>query len=222
MLHNVVAANPVDFAKQKALEALAAPNPCSLSISPILHPQAGVPNPVSRTFWSATANALYLTRRSGGDLFGATPDHSEKLAVGNDVVDHGRRGPIGCAADNVAGLKLWQAADQATQADRPSAPAAFHIIGWFPTNTSPEAWRDLLLAFLDREIVANGMIADWAIHSLPGDAGAWIKPPHFHAILTHRFWKAGRRTGEPNHAWLGSAKQRQKMEDAWHAAASPE
>lgn len=114
-------------------------------------------------------------------------------------------------------MALWEAADGAGQVDRPSAPVAFHVIGWLPTSATRERWRDLTLEFLDREVVANGMVADWAVHALANADGRWIKKPHLHAILTHRFWKPGRRTGEPNGAWLGSTKQRQKMADAWAA-----
>lgn len=200
-----------------ALAGLDAGHTTQLLITPIIHPRNGVPNPASRTFWSATANVLYIVRQPGRDLFGVTPDLSDKLAQGNDLVDHGRRGPIGCDGDAIAGLALWEAADQRTQVDRPSAPVAYHIIGWLPTNATRESWRDLTLAFLDREVTANGMIADWAIHSLADADGRWIKRPHLHAVVTHRFWKTGRRTGEPNGAWLGTAKRQQKMRDAWES-----
>lgn len=195
--------------------ALGDPNP--LAITPILHPRDGAPHPASRTFWSATANALYIVRQRGRDVFGQTPDLAEKLRDGDDLVDHGRRGPIGCDTDAVAGLALWQAADEATRADRPSEPVAYHVIGWLPTNGTREAWRDLALTFLDREVLANGMIADWAIHALADGEGRWIKRPHLHAILTHRFWRPGRRTGEPNVAWLGTPKHRQRMMAGWTA-----
>lgn len=198
-----------------ALSQLASDDVAPLAITPVLHPRDGVPHPGSRTFWSATANALYIVRQRGSDIFGLTPDLADKLRQGSDLVDHGRRGPIGCDADAIAGLALWQAADEAAQADRPSEPVAHHIIGWLPTNGTREAWRDLTLTFLDREVLANGMVADWAIHALADGEGCWIKRPHFHAILTHRFWKPGRRTGEPNVAWLGTPKHRQRMMNGW-------
>lgn len=186
-----------------------------LTVSPIIHPRDGVPDPRSRTFWSAMANALYIVRQRGTDVFGPTPDLADKLALGNDLVDHGRRGPIGCDSDALRGTALWEAADRAAQTDRPSAPVAYHVIGWLPTNKTREAWRELALEFLDREVALNGMVADWAIHSLADKDGHWIKKPHLHAILTHRFWKPGRRPGEPNPGWLGTAKHRQKLVDGW-------
>lgn len=186
-----------------------------LAITPVIHPRDGVPDPASRTFWSATANALYIVRRRGADLFGQTPDFTDRLIAGNDLVDHGRRGPIGCEADAIAGFALWEAADRAAQIDRPGTPVAYHIIGWLPTNATQAAWRELTLQFLDREVVQNGMIADWALHALTDEAGRWVRRPHLHAVVTHRFWRPGRRTGEPNVAWLGTAKQRQKMIDGW-------
>jgi hypothetical protein len=202
--------------KELALASLTDPA-CPLAITPVIHPKDGVPDPKSRTFWTATANVLYILRHRGVDLFGPTPDLSDKLAQGNDLVDHGRRGPIGCDGDALAGLALWEAADKAAQADRPSAPVAFHVIGWLPTDGTRERWRELTLEFLDREVVTNGMVADWAIHALADADGRWVKKPHLHVVLTHRFWRSGRRTGEPNGAWLGSARQRSKMVDAWEA-----
>lgn len=199
-----------------AIASLLDPTP-ALTITPILHPQDGVPDPRSRTFWSAVANVLYIQRQRGADLFGPTPDLSAKLAQGNDLVAHGRRGPIGCDADTLAGLALWDAADRATQADRPSTPVAHHLIGWLPTDATRDTWRDLTLQFLDVAVVANGMVAEWAIHALADDGGRWIKRPHLHAIVTHRFWRPGTRVGQPNAAWLGTPRHRQRMMDVWEA-----
>ncbi len=74
--------------------------------------------------------------------------------------------------------------------------------------------QDLTLDFLDRAVVANGMIAEWAIHALADSEGRWIKRPHLHAILTHRFWRPGTRLGQPNAAWLGTPRHRQRLVDA--------
>ena len=198
-----------------ALSSLASGDAGGLSITPVIHPKDGVSDPRSRTFWSAVANVNYIVRTQGTDLFGPTPDLTEKLANGNDLIDHGRRGPIGCDGDTVRGLAIWDAADRAAQHDRPSTPVAHHLIGWLPTGGTREHWRELTLEFLDREIAGGGMVADWAIHALSDPKGGWIKKPHLHVITTHRFWKAGRRTGEPNAAWLGSTKHKQKVVDAW-------
>ena len=198
----------------RALTSVAAAHH-GLQITPVIHPRDGVRDPRSRTFWSATANALYIIRQQGNDLFGPTPDLTDKLAQGDDLVDHGRRGPIGCDGDAVRGLALWEAADRAAQHDRPSAPVAHHLIGWLPANVAHERWREISLEFLDRELVANGMACDWAIHALAGKEGGWLKKPHLHIVAAHRFWKAGRRTGEPNLAWLGTPKWRQKAIDTW-------
>lgn len=186
-----------------------------LAITPVLHPRDGVADPRSRTFWSAVANACYIRRQDGVDLFGDTPDITDKLAQGSDLLVCGRRGPIGCDADGIQGLGLWHAADQAALSDRPGAPVAHHVIGWLPTNVTRAAWEDLTLEFLDRAVVANGMVADWAIHALADDGGRWLKRPHLHAVLTHRFWRPGTRLGQPNAAWLGTPRHRQRMSDAW-------
>jgi len=110
-----------------------------MTISLILHPRDGTPDPRSRTFWSATTNALYIIRAQGTDLFGPTPRLSSKLPQGNDLIDHGRCNPIGSEVDALAGLALWAAADRATQTDSPSTPVANYVIGWLPTNLNREA-----------------------------------------------------------------------------------
>lgn len=173
-----------------------------------------------RTFWTATANALYIVRRNGEDVFGPTPDFAAKLADCPDLVAHGRRGPIGCDAPNIDGLGLWQAADAAALVDRPSQPVAFHAIGWLPTASDEAGWIELILQFLDEQIVTNGMIADWAIHARPDDNGGGIKKPHMHAVITSRFWK-GPRVGQPQAAWFATAKRRNAAGDAWTALMPP-
>ena len=208
-------------ARALGLAGLLADPASSMTITPVIHPQNGVRDPKCLSYSSAVANALYIVRRNGCDLFGPLPDFTTKLADGNDVVASGRRGPIGCDADAVAGLKLWQAADEAARTDRPSAPVAFHAIGWLPTNATREAWLDTTLSFLDHQVVANGMVADWAIHALADPDGRWLRKPHLHAVLTHRFWRAGRRTGEPNPGSLGSTRMQQKMVAAWALATTP-
>lgn len=58
------------------------------------------------------------------------------------------------------------------------------------------------------------MVAEWALHALADEDGRWIKRPHLHVILTHRFWRACTRVGQPNAAWLGTPRHRQRMMDA--------
>lgn len=204
-------------ARDLALASLGADPLSPMTITPVIHPRDGLRDPACRSYASAVANALYIVRRNGCDLFGPLPDFTAKLADGDDVFASGRRGPIGCDADAVAGLRLWQAADEAARTDRPSAPVAFHAIGWLPLNVAREEWLDLTLSFLDQQVVAAGMVSDWAIHSLAGEGGRWLRKPHLHVVTTHRFWRPGRRTGEPNPGSLGTARQRQKMMDAWTA-----
>lgn len=201
--------------KELAITSLAREPLPALAISPVIHPRDGIADPNSRTFWSATANALYIRREEGTDLFGPTPSLAAKLAQGNDLVECGRRGPIGCDAPTIEGFRLWEAADQAGVADRPSVPVAHHLIGFMPFEREPADWREMIHTFLDTQIVPQGMIADWALHVLPYGKGGWIKKPHFHAIVTSRFWKAGRRPGEPNEPWLISAGSRSRAIAAW-------
>ena len=208
---------PTSPAKLAAITAFADAQPQRLfDISPVIHPQSGIPSEQSRTFWSATANALYIVRENGEDLFGATPDFAAKLSECPDLVDHGRRGPIGCDSETLAGLELWRAADAAALVDRPSASVALHMIGWLPTEMDERGWRELILEFLDTQIVANGMIADWALHALADGEGGWIKKPHMHAIITARFWK-GPRFGQPQPAWFPTVKRRNALCAAWTA-----
>ncbi|MGI4733026.1 MAG: MobA/MobL family protein [Janthinobacterium lividum] len=204
--------SPADLAAIRALSSTLPPNP--FDITPVIHLQQGQPSDRSRTFWSAVANALYIVRQDGEDVYGPTPRFSEKLASCPDLIDSGRRGPIGCDADNLAGLQLWRAADQAALTDRPSAPVAFHAVGWLPTNMTQHGWRELILQYLDEQIVSAGMVADWALHALAAESGGWIKKPHFHAVITSRFWK-GPRMGQPQPAWFQTAKHRAATGDAW-------
>ncbi len=60
--------------KELMLASLTGEQTSPLAITPVIHPKDGVPDPACRTFWSATANALYIVRQSGTDLFGPTPD----------------------------------------------------------------------------------------------------------------------------------------------------
>lgn len=210
-------ATSLHSAKLASIAALADTRPQKpFDITPVIHPQNGFHPEASRTFWSATANALYIVRQNGEDVFGATPDFAGKLAECPDLVAHGRRGPIGCDVDAIAGLELWRAADKAAAVDRPSAPVAFHAIGWLPTAMGEEGWREWILQFLDDQIVANGMIADWALHALGDGEGGWVKKPHMHAVITSRFWK-GPRIGQPQPAWFSTAKRRSMVGEVWAA-----
>ena len=214
MMHAPILTHSATLAAISASAATTQQQP--FDITPILHPQAGVPSDKTKTFWSATANALYIVRENGTDLFGPTPDFAAKLAACPDLVDHGRRGPIGCDADPIAGLDLWRRADDAAIIDRPSAPVAFHAIGWLPTAMDVAGWRELILTFLDEQLVANGMVADWALHALDDGQGGWIKKPHMHAVITGRFWR-GPRLGQPQAAWLSTTKRRNALGNAWVA-----
>lgn len=196
-----------------ALDGITAQTP--FAVTPVIHPQHGLPSPDSKTFWSATANALYIVRQDGEDLFGSTPGFANKLVACPDLVAHGRRGPIGCDAAAIAGTALWQAADEAAIRDRPSAPVAWHGVGWLPMTTDETGWHELVLEFLDAHVVAGGMVADWAIHALADGNGGWIKKPHFHTVLTSRFWKDGPRKGQPQPAWLTTVKRQKALADAW-------
>lgn len=207
-----IQASPADLARQEALAAIQPKSP--FEMTPVIHPQSGIPDPKAKTFWSAVANALYIVRQDGEDVFG-TLAFSGKLAQCPDLVDHGRRGPIGCDGDGLGGLDLWHAADRAAQIDRPSQPVAFHAIGWLPENGNAASWKEQVLEFLDTQVVANGMVADWAIHALADGQGGWVKRPHAHFVITARFWRRDRRQGQPQAAWFPSAKRRSAVGEIW-------
>ena len=213
MIHTAI---PFSHAKPISLEALAGDGQqqTPFTITPVIHPQHGLHPDASRTFWSATANAHYIVRQNGQDLFGPTPDFAAKLVDCPDLVAHGRRGPTDCDVQGNIGMDLWRAADAAALIDRPSAPVAFHSIGWLPPTMGEAGWRELILQFLDEQMLAKGMIADWAIHALTDREGEWIKKPHVHFITTGRFWK-GPRIGQPQLTWFSTVKQRKSAIDAW-------
>ncbi len=67
------------------------------------------------------------------------------------------------------------------------------------------AARKFTLEFLDREVVANGLMADLLAHALADLDGRWLKKPHVHVILRRQFSeirqayrRAGRRVA-PQH-----------------------
>ena len=173
MKHVVITPSEAKFIADEAFSSCRPQN--LFDITPVIHLRDGVRDDRSETFWSATANALYIVRQDGVDIFGPTPEFNAKLLNCPDLVANGRRGPKGCDAQEFAGLELWRAADRATLQDRPSMPAAYHAIGWLPTDVGQEAWREIILQFLDEQIVANGMVADWALHALADGSGGWIK-----------------------------------------------
>lgn len=188
----------------------------SLAIVKVLRDPKPLPSgePSVKTFRTAVANALYIVRKDGADPFGPTPGFVRKAG---DLVDLGRRGPIGCDAPAVAGLELWRQADTAAAIDRPDLPSAFHIVGWLPCALDPLGWRTLVLSFVDEQVKAAGMIADWAIHARAAPDGGWATPPHMHAVVTARAWREGRNAGQRNRAWLGSKRAYDAAEDAWRA-----
>ena len=180
-------------------------------LSPVIHPQHGVADPATRTFWSAEANARYIVRQSGADIFGQTPDWSAKLG---NLCEHGRRAPLGRAGAIPAGYELWRAADEAAATERGDAPVAWHMIGALPQDAGETGWRYKVQAFIDRYLVAQGMVVDWAIHRQADAQGRWTTKPHCHMIATARFY-AGPRIGQPQPNWMTSRKMRDALKEAW-------
>lgn len=184
------------------------------TIVPAVHQSRIVNGSEDRQTWrSAVANRLYITRKTGHDLFGPTPAiPAEKM---NDLGEHGRRGPIGCDSLAVAGMELWRKADDAAAIDRPELPVCFHAVGWLPLGMDDAGWRNIIHAFCDDVLVRNGMVADWAVHRRPDEQGSWAVPPHAHLIITARGWRPERNPGRRNAAWLGSISNIKAASDAW-------
>ena len=113
-----------------------------------------------------------------------------------------------------SGFDLWHAADDAATEERGDAPIAWHIIGWMPQDAGEKAWRFKVAEFLDRHIVAQGMVADWAIHRQADAQGRWTTKPHGHIVVTARFY-SGPRMGQPQPNWLTSRKMQDALKDAW-------
>jgi len=180
-------------------------------LCPVIHPAGGVGDPASRTFWSAEANARYIVRESGTDIFGHTPDWSAKRV---NLGEHGRRAPLGRNGAIPPGFALWRAADEVARHERGDAPVAWHMIGWLDQERSETDWRFKLQAFLDRNLVVQGMICDWAVHRHADAQGRWVTKPHVHILATARFY-AGPRAGQPQPNWLTSRKMREALKDAW-------
>lgn len=180
-------------------------------LSPVIHPTNFVGDPASRTFWSAEANARYIVRASGSDIFGQTPNWSAKRA---NLGEHGRRAPLGKNGVIPSGFELWRAADEAARHERGDAPVAWHMIGWLDQDRSEIDWRFKVTGFIDRYLIAQGMTADWAIHRQTDGQGRWITKPHVHIVATARFY-AGPRIGQPQPNWLTSRKMRDALRDAW-------
>lgn len=180
-------------------------------LSPVIHPVHKVGDPASRTFWSAEANARYIVRESGVDIFGPLPDWSAKRA---NLGAFGRRAPLGRAGAPPSGYEVWRAADEAARTERGDAPVAWHMIGWLAQDRGEQDWLFQVQGFIDRNLVAQGMIVDWAIHRQADAQGRWTTKPHVHMVATARFW-AGTKLGLPQPNWLTSRKMRDALHDAW-------
>lgn len=204
------------LAAERIGQPLTPPAPVTLpdqrfQIGPVVHPVNCVGDSASRTFWSAECNARYIVREAGRDIFGATPDWSAKLA---NLGEHGRRAPSGRHALIPPGFELWRAADEAARTERGDAPVAWHMIGWLAPDASETDWRFKTQGFIDRHLLAQGMVTDWAIHRQADAQGRWITKPHVHMLATSRFY-AGPRAGQPQPNWLTSRKMWDALRDAW-------
>jgi MobA/MobL family len=207
--------NVVHENRARAIHALAKPEHVPFKSVPVYHPDPGNPDRETsrRTYKSAAANYLYMMRQEGSDLFGILPNGY--MAKVDDLVVSGRRHPLKIAPDLTFGRKLWDQADAAASHDTAQA-AAMHVILTLPPLPR-EDWQSLVETFIDDNIVALGMIADFAVHAKIGADGGWDVHPHVHLLATTRRWRNDQRKGQRMRPWLHSNTQMCALESAWLA-----
>lgn len=169
------------------------------------------PDPEKRrcTHGTALCNYAYIMRENAVDEYGPTPDFSARA----DLVASGRAGPVRSLKPVWAGRDLWLKMDRLSLERRPDQATAAHMVGSLPIGETVEGWRQIVLAFVEDEIAARGMIADWAIHFQAGEGGAPGIRPHVHILATLRTFD--RDPGRRNIAWFGSERQVRAAAERW-------
>jgi MobA/MobL family len=116
------------------------------------------------THRTATASYLYIRRESGSDSIGPLPP--AYLEKRHDLVDMGRAYPRNTPPALREGRLLWDQADSAALRHDLGDASATHIVASLPTSITPPEWRELVTKWALEAVVKEGMIVDWAIHSL--------------------------------------------------------
>ena len=165
-----------------------------------------------RTHRTARASWLYINRQHGIDDFGPTPDWS----VRNDLVASGRCAPSRANDPALDGIALWAQADEQARRLRPDEPVCAHAVGSLPVSESPDGWRNLIIGFCEDHLVAQGMVCDWAIHSLPASDGRPAIQPHVHLQITTRVYdRSHPDAGKVRQAWLRTDRARKALAEKW-------
>jgi MobA/MobL family len=202
--------------RARAVHALAKPEFAPVTITPVMHRDPNNPEREERrrTYLTAVANYLYIFRLGGSDHLGVLPDNY--LQKADDFVVGGRRRPRKVPLHLHDGSALWEEADAATSQDLADA-AAIHVILTLP-DLPRYRWKSLVERFIDDNLIALGIIADWAIHAKSDDSGeGWLTHPHVHLLCTARRWKSDQQKGRRMRPWLCSKAQNDALENAWLA-----
>lgn len=164
---------------------------------------------------TATCNVAYIWRDSSvGDRFGPMPRSFAERRF--ELHGSGLLLPANAPLWAANGYQIWEDADAATMATGdPKAVSAWHLIAQIPDAIPSEKWSWMAASFLEQQLVERGACVAWAVHGLAGGDGEWIVPPHMHAVVTARHWKAGARKGQRHPAWISSTRQQMRLGAAW-------
>jgi MobA/MobL family len=207
--------NVVPDARTRALNALAAPSHAPFRCAQVKHPDPSDPGreEARKTHHTALASYLYIHRIPGRDHLGQLPP--DYLVKSDDLVCSGRRHPLkGVPVPIRSGPQIWREADAATRDDLAHA-AAVHVILTLP-DIPQKGWKPLVERFIDDNLVALGLIVDFAIHAKADDDGnGWATHPHVHLLCSVRRFKSDQRKGQRMRVWLYSKAQAESLETAW-------
>jgi MobA/MobL family len=207
--------NVVHDARTRALDALAAPVHAPFRCAQVKHPNPSDPGreEARKTHFTATASYLYIHRIPGRDHLGQLPP--DYLLKADDLISNGRRHPLkGVPVSMRSGPQIWREADAATRDDLAHA-AAVHVILKLP-DIAQKGWQPLVERFVDDNLVALGLIVDFAIHAKVDDDGnGWATHPHVHLLCSARRFRSDQRKGQRMRVWLYSRPQIESLETAW-------
>lgn len=167
---------------------------------------------------TAVANAAYIWRdASPVDRFGPMPGSFEQRRF--ELRASGLLLPSSAPQWAAEGYRIWEDADRVVAAaDDPTAVAAWHVVMEIPTDVPSARWSNLVINFVQRELIRRGAVVAWAIHGLEGKGGNWLVAPHCHLICTARYWRNDHRHGLRNVSWLGDWGRQRSLEMAWRRA----
>jgi len=166
---------------------------------------------------TAVCNVAYIWRDPAAvDRFGPMPPSFAQRSY--ELRAAGLMLPRSAPQWACQGYSIWEEADRAAVASGdPTALAAWHVVFSIPTNVNEKWWDWLVRSFIQRELVEKGAAVAYAIHALQGADGEWIIHPHAHLVVTARYYRHWRRTGERHPTWLSGWRAHARLERAWQA-----